>query len=443
MNSKAIKIIFLGLFFAAVAYVGFKGTPARANSGGPPSSRTGAPALGTFSGELNCTASGCHQGNPVNAAGGTFTITGLPTYYLPDQEITVTVTLNRANRQLFGFQLTVLDAQGNRAGTLIVTDSSRTSIVNGSGNFGNRRYIQHNANGITPTGTNQNSWSFIWKAPSAPAGKITMYAAGNAADGSFTSSGDFIYTTSASIDPLPFGTVSGASFTPNNTLTSEMIGSIFSVGMASGVISATPGQPLPTQLGDTEVEFTDAANTSRNAQLFFVSDQQINYLVPPNTPDGPATVKVKRSGNVVALGSAAVVKYSPGIFAANGDAKGIAAAQILRFIGQQFTYESVATFNQSTFKWEPLPIDMGPDTNTIYLVLYGTGIRGISSLGAATVTVGGQSLPVLYAGTSQDYLGLDQVNIGPIPRSFIGRGAVDVVFSGDTKTSNTVSITIK
>lgn len=443
MNSKAIKIFLLGLFFAGVAYVGLKGTPAKANSGGPPSSRTGAPMLGSFSAELNCGASGCHQGNPINAAGGTFTITGLPAYYLPDQEFTVTVTLNRANRSLYGFQLTVLDASGNRAGTLTVTDSSRTSIVNGGTGFTTRRYIQHTGNGITPNGTNQNSWSFKWKAPSAPAGKITMYAAGNAADGSFTSSGDFIYTTSASIDPLPFGAVSAASFVPGNTLTSEMIGSIFSVGMASGVFSSVLGQPLPTQLGGTEVEVEDAASTTRVAPLFFVAPEQINFLVPQNTPEGQATVKVKRSGDIVAIGTTTVVKYSPGIFAANGDAKGIAAAQILRFIGQQYTNESVAQFNTNTVRWEPLPIDLGPDTNTIYLVLYGTGIRGISSLSAATVTVGGQSLPVLYAGAQLDYQGLDQVNVGPIPRSFIGRGPVDIVFSGDGKTSNTVSVTIK
>ncbi|MFN7624879.1 MAG: choice-of-anchor V domain-containing protein, partial [Acidobacteriota bacterium] len=129
-----------------------------ANSSGPTASRTGAPALGGFGAELNCTSSGCHATYPLNSGAGTFTISGLPTYYLPDQEITVTVTMNQANRAAFGFQLTALDAQGNRDGTFTTTDN-RTQLANGTGSFTGRRYIQHCFNGISPNGTKQGSWT--------------------------------------------------------------------------------------------------------------------------------------------------------------------------------------------------------------------------------------------------------------------------------------------
>ena len=221
-----------------------------------------------------------------------------------------------------------------------------------------------------------------------------------------------------------------------------MIGSLFSVGLASGVLLATPGQPLPTTLGDTVVEFTDVTGKVSNAPLFFVSGQQINYLIPANTPAGAATIRVRRGGNLVSLGTTTIERYSPGLFSANGDGKGIAAAQILRFIGQQYTEESVAQFNSTAGRWEPRPIDLGPESNALYLVLYGTGIRGISSQSTATATLGGRPLPVLYVGPAPGFVGLDQVNIGPIPRD-ITRGALDIVFSGDNKTANTLSVTIK
>ncbi|MBP8137654.1 MAG: hypothetical protein KAY61_05565, partial [Candidatus Eisenbacteria bacterium] len=41
------------------------------------------------------------------------------------------------------------------------------------------------------------TWSFDWTAPSSPAGSVTFYAAGNAANGSEEPSGDWIFTTSA------------------------------------------------------------------------------------------------------------------------------------------------------------------------------------------------------------------------------------------------------
>jgi uncharacterized protein (TIGR03437 family) len=57
-------------------------------------------------------------------------------------------------------------------------------------------------------------------------------------------------------------------------------------------------------------------------------------------------------------------------------------------------------------------------------------------------TVGGVSVPVSAFLPVTQYQGLDMVNIGPLPRSLAGRGAVDVVVSFDGKPTNTVSATI-
>jgi uncharacterized protein (TIGR03437 family) len=412
-----------------------------ANSSGPQGSRTGAPAVGGFIAEPTC-MTGCHTGNTLNSSLGSMTITGLPNYYFPGQEVTGTVTINHPNRSRFGFQLTALNETGGRAGTLDASDRTRTQVINGLSSYGNRRYIQHTFSGIDFSPGSPGTWNFIWRAPETPIGPINFYASGNAADRNGSSSGDFIYTVSKRLEPLPFGAVSAASFGPSNTLAGEMIGSIFSVGLAAGVLTATPGQPLPTQLGGTSVEVQDSTGQVTTAPLFFVADSQVNFLVPSNTTSGTATVRVRRENNVVAAGTVNIERFSPGLFAANGDGQGVAAAQIVRVTGNQIRYETVVRFNNQTSRFEAEPIDLGSGQDELYLVLYGTGIRGLSSQSAATVTVRGVPLSVLYAGRNNDFFGLDQINVGPIPRT-IGSGPAEIRFQADNRTANLLNVTFK
>jgi uncharacterized protein (TIGR03437 family) len=56
-------------------------------------------------------------------------------------------------------------------------------------------------------------------------------------------------------------------------------------------------------------------------------------------------------------------------------------------------------------------IDMGPDTDQVYLVLFGTGIRYRSSLSNVTVDIGGAFASVEYAGAQGTFSGVDQVNV--------------------------------
>src|SRR5262249_61152745 len=94
-------------------------------------------------------------------------------------------------RAPFGFRGMALTESGREAGTLIVTDSARTRTETGGG----RTYIEHTFAGTAPSATNQGSWTFRWRAPATGAGRVTFYAAGNAANGNFSPGGEFIYTT--------------------------------------------------------------------------------------------------------------------------------------------------------------------------------------------------------------------------------------------------------
>jgi hypothetical protein len=40
-------------------------------------------------------------------------------------------------------------------------------------------------------------------------------------------------------------------------------------------------------------------------------------------------------------------------------------------------------------------------------------------------------------------VGEDQINVGPVPRSLIGKGSVDLILTADQLKANTVNLTFK
>ena len=88
------------------------------------------------------------------------------------------------------------------------------------------------------------------------------------------------------------------------------------------------------------------------------------------------------------------------------------------------------------------PLDMAAAGSRLYLELFGTGIRGRSSLAAVSATIGGVSVPVEYAGPVAGLTGLDQVNLA-VPTSLAGRGEVAVLLTVDGKQTNPVSVSFK
>jgi uncharacterized protein (TIGR03437 family) len=87
-----------------------------------------------------------------------------------------------------------------------------------------------------------------------------------------------------------------------------------------------------------------------------------------------------------------------------------------------------------------LPVSLGPSTEQVYLELYGTGFRNAKNF---TATVGGLGVPVLGAAATSQFVGEDQVNIGPLPRVLAGTGSVNIVITADGQAANTVNVTIQ
>src|SRR5262245_17336033 len=180
-----------------------------------------------------------------------------------------------------------------------------------------------------------------------------------------------------------FMSVSAASFAVGRLAPDAIIAG-FGMSLAANTQMATE-LPLPTQLAGVGVSVRDRTGAERAAPLFFVSPNQINYLIPSGTASGPATIKVS-SG---AVGVVEIASVAPGLFSANADGQGVAAAVVLRIKadGAQ-SFEPVAQFDAGQNRIVPAPIDVGNPAEQVFLLLFGTGFRHRSDLANVAVRIG-------------------------------------------------------
>ncbi len=236
--------------------------------------------------------------------------------------------------------------------------------------------------------------------------------------------------------------VSAASFNADS-IAPESIVAAFGTGLATGIESAS-ALPLPTTLAGTRVIVKDSQDVVRDAPLFFVSPTQINYLMPAGTASGLALVTVVSGGETSSSGYVQIAKVAPGIFTANSTGLGLVSGVALRVNGTGTpSFEPIVRYDSESQQFVPLPVDLGTASDQVYLVLFATGLRNRSDLSAVTVQIGGQVIPVTYAGEAPGLVGVDQINLGPLPRNLAGSGNLNLVVSVEGKMANTVQFTIK
>ena len=437
MSIKTFKQILVISFIACAGLYALVGSPADARSAGSGAGffgRTNAPAFGATAAETTCT--GCHTTNPLNSAGGTFSVTTSADSYTPGTDITVTVKITRATLVKFGFQLQALDDQGRKAGEFTLTDATRTQI----NPLNDRQYVSHTAAGNASATPGENTWSFKWTPPTPAVGRVVLYAAGNATNSSSTNAGDFVYTTTKGLyapgfSPQAVAAVSAANYAP--IAASESIMALFGSNLTTSTVVGST-LPLPTTLGGVRVVVHDlTTHIERDASLFYVSPGQINFQIPAGVTPGMARVNVLRDNTAIGSNDITITTTAAGLFTYNADGSGVPAAFAARFRGDT-TLPSTEVAQFVNNRWEPLPINLGAADERVFLIAYGTGFRGRMT---ATATIGGTSADVMTAAQGQ-LVGLDQANI-LIPRSLIGRGLVDVILTIDGKPTNTVRINIQ
>ncbi|MEP7340442.1 MAG: hypothetical protein ABI977_22110, partial [Acidobacteriota bacterium] len=208
------------------------------------------------------------------------------------------------------------------------------------------------------------------------------------------------------------------------------------------------------------VKVTDFRGAEKLAQLLFISPNQVNFILPEGLDTGPAIVGLAGDNGLVSVGVVHVQIVAPGVFAANANGRGLAAAVILRKRADGTEqYEPVAQYSETQKQWIPLQIDLGPDSDRIILAIFGTGWRNVGDTSNVTVELRplvDEGLPnavrrpvVLYAGEQPTIAGLDQINI-ELPRDLAGKGEINIGVTmkaqpdtGFLLLTNTVKIVVK
>ena len=236
--------------------------------------------------------------------------------------------------------------------------------------------------------------------------------------------------------------VSAASFA-GPPLAPDSIAAIFGREMGSNT-EAAQSRPLPIALANHRVDLRDSSGAEFSTQLFFFSPNQINFLIPAGAANGPASYRIfSLTGGQEpdTTGALTIERVAPGLFTANSDGAGPPAAVALRVKPDDArSFESVAQFDG--VKFVPAPIDLGPQGDQVFLLLFGTGIRNNGGLTGVSATIGSAPCEVRFAGAQGGFEGLDQINL-LLPRSLAGLGEADLILTVDGKRANAVRVNIK
>jgi uncharacterized protein (TIGR03437 family) len=233
------------------------------------------------------------------------------------------------------------------------------------------------------------------------------------------------------------GLVNGASFrvspaTPGGLFT------LFGSDLAPR-IEVNTGATLPSQLAGAAVELTDSRGARHACGMVSVTPGQISFVIPSMVALGAGTLTVRRDGASIGSAPVQVESVSPGLFSAAATGRGVAAAVAIR-VEPGGAQVQVPVFTVGGGGIAASPLDVSAERGQIFLLLFGTGIRGFQTV---TVTGGGGNLPVLGAAAQGQFEGLDQINVGPLPQSLAGRGEIEIVATVDGKLSNAVTVNIQ
>ncbi|MGH9839218.1 MAG: hypothetical protein ACREEM_10580 [Blastocatellia bacterium] len=243
------------------------------------------------------------------------------------------------------------------------------------------------------------------------------------------------------VKPTPVTGVSAANYR-GPSLAGESIVAAFGTALAK-TTQAAASTPLPAELAGTQVLIKDSAGVERPAPIFFVSPTQVNFQVPAGTAMGAASINIKNGFGSASPGTAQIARIAPGLFSATANGKGLAAAVALRVRGDgSQSFEAVVGRDPATGQPIPLAIDLGPASDQVFLILFGSGVRGRTALSAVTAAIGGANAEVGFAGAHPTLVGVDQINLR-IPRTLAGRGDVEVTVTVEDKAANPLQVRIK
>ncbi len=238
-----------------------------------------------------------------------------------------------------------------------------------------------------------------------------------------------------------FVVVSAASAMPN--LAADSLASVLGQSLAAQTAIGTA--PYPNSLGGISLQIVDSAGAVRVAPLLYVSPEQINFLVPPGTAAGTATLNIVNGTANPLTGTTQIQAVAPALFTANENGQGVVSATAYHTVIPTTLAFPVPVYQclDAPGSCVSVPLVLGVDV-PVFVTVNATGLRGRSSDDAVQLTIGGQAVHIQAINALDDSgapAGIDQIFF-PVPLSLRGSGEVDMVVTVDGTTSNTARINV-
>jgi uncharacterized protein (TIGR03437 family) len=228
--------------------------------------------------------------------------------------------------------------------------------------------------------------------------------------------------------------VSAADFS-NGPMSPHSIASAFGKHLALSTASAT-APSLPVTLAGSSVSVQDQTGAVSQAEIYYASRGQVNFVLPAGLEMGNAVVTITTTDGQSASTEIQIAS-NPKIFLV--DPSGVPVGYVVRVNADNLqTIEPI--FTEQGGHIQEVPIDVS--TGQVYLILFGTGFDDpVSNQGELGIPGGAINFTATYVGPQSQFPGLDQINI-LLPNSLAGNGVSYLSFNFETGQQN-LYITIK
>jgi len=254
--------------------------------------------------------------------------------YIPGVRQRITVQVADPVQRRWGFEMTARlnsDLEKGQAGDFTPIDNMTQVICEDGGPkpcASGVSFIQHTSAGSRNGLREGATFQFDWTPPATNAGPVTLYVAGNAANGDGAMTGDLIYTSNVQLTPAvpvaPTVTagniVSGATLAPGAVTGNSWVtvyGSNLAVTNRGWVESDFVNGGVPFSLDGVSVVLSQF-NAPRLAYVGYVSPTQVNFLIPTDMVATATTLQVRNPAGASAPVPITIQGSAPQLFTSDG-----------------------------------------------------------------------------------------------------------------------------
>ncbi|HUI54946.1 MAG TPA: choice-of-anchor V domain-containing protein [Bryobacteraceae bacterium] len=289
-----------------------------------------------------CAQAGCHTGtanDPNNRGAVTVTFPNGLTY-TPGvkQHLSVTISDPATTQKAWGFELTarLATTPATMTGTFASTDANTQLMCSQPNLFvfqqvaysagspqtcptgETLQYMEHSPTGYNSTkGTGSGTFQFDWTPPATNVGNVTVYVAGNAANGDLTANGDHIYTTTYTLTPQAAGnppTISGVTASASGAAQISPNAYVNIKGANLSTVTDDWSQHVTNGVLPQQLDGVSVLIGGKPAYVQSVSSGLIQVLTPPNLGLGSVAVTVTTSVGTSSPLNVTSQTYTPAFF---------------------------------------------------------------------------------------------------------------------------------